>query len=162
MIDKKQGRIHGQYHLRTGGQGRKCAFSHFPTRSLPTDQWTDGPTDQRTDGRTKPLIELRVRNYKYLTSYHSTQGACIRIEKEAPGLLPFVYFACRRHKLERDLNAVWRTAFPGPTTAPTDELCERVWKHHEAGNFPDSLDESCPHVLPSGSKFFPRAARKSG
>ena len=22
----------------------------------------DGPTDQRTDGRTKPLIELRVRN----------------------------------------------------------------------------------------------------
>ena len=23
---------------------------------------TDGPTDRRTDGRTKPLIELRVRN----------------------------------------------------------------------------------------------------
>jgi len=23
---------------------------------------TDGPTDQQTDGRTKPLIELRVRN----------------------------------------------------------------------------------------------------
>ena len=23
---------------------------------------TDGPTNQRTDGRTKPLIELRVRN----------------------------------------------------------------------------------------------------
>ena len=25
---------------------------------------TDGPTDQRTNGRTKPLIELRVRNQK--------------------------------------------------------------------------------------------------
>ena len=42
---KKQGRIHGQYQLRTGGQGRKCAFSHFLTR-------VHGPTDQRTDGRT--------------------------------------------------------------------------------------------------------------
>ena len=55
--DKKQGRIHG-HQLRPGGQGRKCAFSHFSTRSL----WTNGPTDRRTDGRTKPLIELRVRN----------------------------------------------------------------------------------------------------
>ena len=25
---------------------------------------TDGPTDERTDGRTKPPIELRVRNLK--------------------------------------------------------------------------------------------------
>ena len=51
--EKEQGRIHG-YQLRTGGQGRKCAFFHFSTRWL----WTDGPTN----GRTKPLIELRVRN----------------------------------------------------------------------------------------------------
>ena len=28
----QQGRIHG-HQLRTGGQGRKCAFSHFSTRS---------------------------------------------------------------------------------------------------------------------------------
>ena len=42
---EEQGRIHGQYQLRTGGQGRKCAFSHFLTR-------VHGPTDQRTDGRT--------------------------------------------------------------------------------------------------------------
>ena len=41
---KKQGRIHG-HQLRTGGQGRKCVFSHFSTRSPPTNQ----PTDQRTD-----------------------------------------------------------------------------------------------------------------
>ena len=33
LINPKQGRIHGQYQSRTGGQGRKCAFSHFPTRS---------------------------------------------------------------------------------------------------------------------------------
>ena len=49
----KRGRIHG-HQLRTGGQGRKCAFSHFSNRSLRTD----GPTDRRT----KPLIDLRVRN----------------------------------------------------------------------------------------------------
>ena len=44
-----QKRYHGWIHchqLRTGGQGRKCAFPHFLTRSL----------------RVKPLIELRVRN----------------------------------------------------------------------------------------------------
>ena len=55
LLHDEQGRIHG-HQLRTGGQGRKCAFSHFPTRSLrtdgPTDQRTNGPTDQRTDGRT--------------------------------------------------------------------------------------------------------------
>ena len=28
----KQGRIHG-HQLRTGGQGSKCAFSHFSTRA---------------------------------------------------------------------------------------------------------------------------------
>ena len=43
--EKKQGRIHGQ-QLRTGGQGRICAFSHFSTRvhgptNQPTNQWTD-------------------------------------------------------------------------------------------------------------------------
>ena len=56
---KEQGRIHGQYQLRTGGQGRKCPFSHFLTRAHGP---TDGPTYGPTDGRTKPLIELRVRN----------------------------------------------------------------------------------------------------
>ena len=44
----KQGRIHG-HQLRTGGQGRKCAFSQFSTRWLRTDRRTDGPTDRRTD-----------------------------------------------------------------------------------------------------------------
>ena len=54
----KQGRIHGQNQSRTGGQGRKWAFSHFPTRSPRTDR----PTNRRTDGRTKPLIESLVRD----------------------------------------------------------------------------------------------------
>ena len=57
--EEEQGRIHGQYQLRTGGQGRKCAFSHFSTR---VHGPTNGRTDGRTDGQTKPLIELRVRN----------------------------------------------------------------------------------------------------
>ena len=43
---RKQGRIHGQYQLRMGGQGRKCTFSHFSTR-------VHGPTDRPTDGRTE-------------------------------------------------------------------------------------------------------------
>ena len=41
---EKHGRIHG-HRLRTGGQGRKCAFSQFWTRA-------HGPTDRRTDRRT--------------------------------------------------------------------------------------------------------------
>ena len=45
----KQGRIHGQ-QLRTGGQERKCVFSHFLTRAhRRTDRPTDGWTDRRTD-----------------------------------------------------------------------------------------------------------------
>ena len=41
----EQGWIHG-HQLRTGGQERKCAFSHFLTQS----PWrTDGPTDGWTD-----------------------------------------------------------------------------------------------------------------
>ena len=33
LIFGQQGRIHGQYQSRTGGQGRKCVFSHFSTRA---------------------------------------------------------------------------------------------------------------------------------
>ena len=39
---EEQGRIHGQYQLRTGGQGRKCA--HFSTR-------VHGRTVGQTDGQ---------------------------------------------------------------------------------------------------------------
>ena len=49
-----------------GGQGPKCAFSHFPTRSLQTD----GPMDQRTngltDGPTKWGVESRSTRLKRL------------------------------------------------------------------------------------------------
>ena len=44
----------------------KCSFFHFSTRALRTDRQADGRTNGQTDGwtdqRTKPLIELRVRN----------------------------------------------------------------------------------------------------
>ena len=43
----QQGWIHG-HQLRTGGQERKCAFSHFSTRA---HQRTDQRTDGRTDGQ---------------------------------------------------------------------------------------------------------------
>ena len=42
----KQGRIHGQYQSRMGGQGRKCVFSHFSTRSPRINRPTDGRTDK--------------------------------------------------------------------------------------------------------------------
>ena len=78
----QQGRIHGQYQLRTGGQGRKCAFSHFSTRvhgptNRPTNRRTDGRTDKasyrvacpqlkmlRTDRPTDQGVESRVRAKK--------------------------------------------------------------------------------------------------
>ena len=40
----EQGRIHGQYQLRTGGQGRKCALSNVSTH-------VHGREDRRTDGQ---------------------------------------------------------------------------------------------------------------
>ena len=43
------------YQLWMGGQGRKCAVSHFSTHAHRRTKW-------RTDGWTKALIELRVRN----------------------------------------------------------------------------------------------------
>ena len=48
--NEKQGRIHGQYQLRTGGQGQKCAFSHFSTRAHGPDRWMDGRTDKTSYG----------------------------------------------------------------------------------------------------------------
>ena len=52
--------------MRTGGQGRKCAFPNFPTRSLRTDQWTNG----QTDGWKKPLIVacLQLKRMWYYVS----------------------------------------------------------------------------------------------
>ena len=44
----KQGRIHGQYQLWTGGQERKCAFSHFSTC---VHGRTDGRTNRPMDGQ---------------------------------------------------------------------------------------------------------------
>ena len=41
LLFRKQGRIHG-HQLQTGGQGWKCAFSHFSTRWLPKDRPMDG------------------------------------------------------------------------------------------------------------------------
>ena len=50
---KNQGRKHGQYQSRTGGQGRKMRVFALSNSII-----TDGPTD----GRTKPLIESLVRD----------------------------------------------------------------------------------------------------
>ena len=49
-LDRKQGQIHG-HQLRMGGQGWKCAFSHFSTQAWRTNRRTNQPTD----GWTKPL-----------------------------------------------------------------------------------------------------------
>ena len=48
-----------ELHLSATKNVLKRWFSYFSTRA---HRLTDRPTDRRTDGRTKPLIELRVRN----------------------------------------------------------------------------------------------------
>ena len=83
-----------------------------------------------------------------------TAGAAIRIEREAPGNLPLIYLACRRHKLERDLNVVWKVCFPGPTKAPADAVCEKVNKLYEDKKLPKELDDSCPYIFRSQTPFF--------
>ena len=82
------------------------------------------------------------------------EGACVRIEKEAPGGLPLVWLACRRHKLERDYNAAFRATFPGPTKAPADDLCEQINTLVEENRLPDHLDESNRHLFRDKSPFF--------
>ena len=71
----------------------------------------------------------------------------MRIEQVAPGGLPVLYIACRRHKLERDFNSAWKVAFPAPTKAPSDRLCEKLYALWEAGGFPKELDGSCRYVF---------------
>ena len=44
------------------GRVGRGGYARFPTFQLEHDGPTDQPTDRPTDGRTKPLIELRVRN----------------------------------------------------------------------------------------------------
>ena len=67
----KQGRIHG-HQLRTGGQGQKCAFSHFSTRAWRTNRRTDGPTDRRTDKASYRVAcpQLKKRHRKGVTKRH--------------------------------------------------------------------------------------------
>ena len=90
-------------------------------------------------------------------------GAAIRIEKEAPGDLPLIYLACRRHKLERDLNAVWKTCFPGPTKAPADALCEKINKLDDERKLPSELElESCQYVFRDESPFFNEQRERIG
>ena len=55
----EQGRIHG-HQLRTGAQGRKCAFSHFSTRAHQrTNQRTDGRTDKGSYRVACPQLKRR-------------------------------------------------------------------------------------------------------
>ena len=72
FITIQQGRIHG-LQLRTGGQGRICAFYHFSTRA---DGRTDGPTDNasyrvaspRLKSKTAPSIH-RISYFEPSTTY---------------------------------------------------------------------------------------------
>ena len=53
----QQGRIHG-HQLRTGGQGRKCVFSHFLTRAY-------GRTDGRMDKASYRVACPQLKNGKW-------------------------------------------------------------------------------------------------
>ena len=63
-VGVKQGRIHGQYQSRTGGQGRKYVFSHFSTRVWRTDGPTNGRTDKASDRVACP--RLKTAFYAYI------------------------------------------------------------------------------------------------
>ena len=56
----EQGRIHGQYQSRTGGQGRKCVVSHFSTRSPRTNQPTNGRTDKASYRVASPRLKTKL------------------------------------------------------------------------------------------------------
>ena len=85
-FEGKQGRIHG-HQLRTGGQGRKCAFSHFSTRSLRTN----GTTHQRTDKASHRVACPQLKNgslaiwrkHTLIRSYNSVNNSlptCITLQ----------------------------------------------------------------------------------
>ena len=66
VYEKKERENKAGYTATSCGRVGRGGNARFPTFQLerdgPTDRPTDQPTDQPTDGRTKPLIELRVRN----------------------------------------------------------------------------------------------------
>ena len=96
-----------------------------------------------------------VRNLNCFCFKKLEIGACVRLEQGLPGTLPVLYFACRRHKLERDLNAAFKAVFPDPSKAPTDALCEKVFNLAEEGRMPDQLDSRrSRYVFKSQSAFF--------
>ena len=59
-MKKQQGRIHGQYQSRMGGQGRKRWFFHFSTCA---HQRTDRRTDGRTDKASYRVARPRLKNH---------------------------------------------------------------------------------------------------
>ena len=67
--------MHGQYQLRTGGQGRKFAFSHFSTR---VHGQTDGQTEGRTNRRTTTDGYMEGHKDKHMDGQKCTYG---RMEK---------------------------------------------------------------------------------
>ena len=64
VILGKQGRIHGQYQSRTGGQGHAQIHTNFPTLKMPKNAKKakcDRPKDGRTDGRTDQPTDRPTR-----------------------------------------------------------------------------------------------------
>ena len=94
----KQGRIHG-HQLRTGGQGRKGAFSHFSTRS---PLRTNRPTDRRTDKASyrvacpqlKRMITEIIRQYLFVSRLNHDDGldvwCVLRVVKYKFGLFSVI------------------------------------------------------------------------
>ena len=76
------------------------------------------------------------------------------MEREAPGTLPLLQIGCRHHKLERDFDSAWKAAFPEPTKAPADRLCEKLYAAWEKKTLPTTLDQTCRYIFRSKGPFY--------
>ena len=64
MIHRK-GKNKARYTAISCGRVGRGGNTRFPTFQLERDGPTNQPTNQPTNGRTKPLLELHVRNNKW-------------------------------------------------------------------------------------------------
>ena len=73
FIDMKANSNKAGYTATSCGRVGRGGNVRFPTFRLDRYGPTDGLTDGPTDGRTKPLIELRVRNLKRISPESQSQ-----------------------------------------------------------------------------------------
>ena len=105
-LSYEQGRIPG-HQLRTGGQGRKCTFSYFSTRSLRTNGRTDQPTNGRTDGQSllQALPTVRTTEQAKCVTQFFKDGFDFMSMSYAVSLVDGALRRHRTQKIKRDMKS---------------------------------------------------------